>query len=137
MDFFTFFCFHLSFAILVCTNAVFSNQQVKRQNGVVPVSTIDDCTHFYDSQPGDTCDSISANWGLTLQQFLIYNPSLKNDCSGLVIGNAYCVEESYGNGPALVTTSESIISTKSGTTTSSYTGPTPVQTGINAQWMII
>ena len=133
---------HLSptlFAYLAATtwvqaNAVPGHQNVRRQSGPVPPDTIKDCTYFYDSQPGDTCASIADNWGITQVQFKTYNPSIKSDCSGLIIGDAYCVEENYGNGPAPPeTTSSTTSKTTSTTTTPTPTGPTPVQSGITTQ----
>ncbi|KAL8707967.1 MAG: hypothetical protein Q9220_007110 [cf. Caloplaca sp. 1 TL-2023] len=119
---------------LAYVNSVPGHQQVRRQSGPIPPDTIEDCTYFYESQPGDTCASIAVGWGLTLEQFKTYNPSVKSDCSGLVIGNAYCVEENYGNGPAdPETTSTTTSKTTSATIAATPTGPTPVQSGISSQ----
>ncbi|KAL8729757.1 MAG: hypothetical protein Q9181_004893 [Wetmoreana brouardii] len=125
----------LGAATLTHTSAVPGHQHVRRQDGPVPPDTIKDCTYFYDSQPGDTCASIAGDWGLTLQQLVTYNPSLKADCSGLKSGTAYCVEENYGNGPATPSSTSSTSSTTSSptTTTQTPTGPSPEQSGINAQ----
>ncbi|KAI4213784.1 MAG: hypothetical protein LQ349_009258 [Xanthoria aureola] len=112
------------------------SQYVRRQSGPVPPDTIKDCTYFYDSQPGDTCASIASDWGVTLQQFVTYNPSVKADCSGLVVHSSYCVEQNCGDGPSnSVTTSRTATSEHSSTTTTSLapTGPTPVQSGISSQ----
>ncbi len=124
---------------LVDASAVPIHQQVRRQEGPVPPDTIEACTYFYDSQPGDTCASIARDWGISELQFTIYNPSVKSDCSGLVVGSAYCVEENYGMGPPppKPTSSTSATSATSRTTTTSTsptpTGPTPVQSGITTQ----
>ncbi|KAL8833430.1 MAG: hypothetical protein Q9170_004273 [Blastenia crenularia] len=119
---------------LAKATAVPGHQNARRQSGPVPPDTIKDCTYFYDSQPGDTCESISDNWGIALLQFKTYNPSVKSDCSGLVIGNAYCVEENYGNGPAPPETTSSTTSKTTSTSISpAPTGPTPVQSGITTQ----
>ena len=123
-------------AVIIChTSAVSEHQQFRRQDGPVPPDTVKDCTYFYDSQPGDTCASIASDWGITLQQFLTYNPSVKPDCSGLRSGNAFCVEENYGNGPVAPSTTSSTrpIASTPTTTTPTPTGPSPVQSGINAQ----
>ncbi|KAL8758634.1 MAG: hypothetical protein Q9184_003869 [Pyrenodesmia sp. 2 TL-2023] len=129
----------LSAVALVQANAVLAYQKVRRQDGPVPPDTIADCTYFYDSQPGDTCANIADNWGISLLQFTRYNPSVKSDCSGLVFGVAYCVEENYGNGPvppppATTTSSTSATSkTTTAATSPAPTGPTPVQSGITSQ----
>ncbi|KAI4193919.1 MAG: hypothetical protein LQ350_008079 [Teloschistes chrysophthalmus] len=127
-------CVSLGVIALAYASAVPGHQQVRRQSGPVPPDTIKDCTYFYDSQPGDTCVSIVGDWGLSQEQFKTYNPSVKSDCSGLVIGTAYCVEENYGNGPAPPETTATTSSKTTATTTSATpTGPSPVQSGINAQ----
>ena len=125
----------LGAAIICHTSAVAEHQHLRRQDGPVPPDTVKDCTYFYDSQPGDTCASITSDWGITLQQFLTYNPSVKSDCSGLKVGIAYCVEENYGNGPVSPSTTSSTppITSTPTTTTPTPTGPSPVQSGINAQ----
>ncbi|KAL8996011.1 MAG: hypothetical protein Q9169_004392, partial [Polycauliona sp. 2 TL-2023] len=110
---------------------------VRRQSGPVSPDTISDCTYFYDSQPGDTCASIASEWGISLEDFVTYNPSVKPDCSGIVTGNSYCVEQNYGDGPSPSPSTSSIATTtpETGITTTSpvSTGPTPVQSGINPQ----
>lgn len=124
-------------AAFTYASAVPGHRHVRRQDGPVAPDTIKDCTYFYDSQPGDTCASIASDWGITLQQFQTYNPSIKSDCSGLVTGNAYCVEENYGMGPVPPTSSSSMASTTSNppTTTQTSTGPSPVQSGISPECM--
>lgn len=103
------FALCLGAARLVRPSIVAEHQNARRQDGPVPPDTVKDCTYFYDSQPGDTCASIADNWGITSAQFKTYNPSVKADCSGLIIGDAYCVEENYGNGPAPETTSSTTL----------------------------
>ncbi|KAI4184895.1 MAG: hypothetical protein L6R41_004448 [Letrouitia leprolyta] len=123
-------------ATFVHSTTIPGHQHDRRQNGPVPPDTIKDCTYFYDSQPGDTCDSIASDWGLDPLQFITYNPSVKSDCTGLVTGNAYCVEENYGQGPKPpeTTSSTSTTSKTTGTSTSpAPTGPSPVQSGITTQ----
>ena len=109
--------------------AVEGNQrpQYRRQDGPVPSGTITDCTYFADAQTGDTCQSIADAWGITLQQFITYNPSVGSDCSNLVVGDSYCVEENYGRGPS--STSTSTPSTTTATTTGK---PSPTQSGLIA-----
>jgi LysM repeat protein len=97
----------------------------RRQDGPVPSGTIKDCTYFVDANAGDTCASIASDWGITNAQFLNYNPSVKSDCSGLVVGDSYCVEENYGKGPE----STSATPTTSPTTTASSV-PSPTQSNL-------
>lgn len=114
-------------------SALAGDQRVRRQDGPVPPGTIGDCTYFYNSQSGDTCASIASDWGISLQDFVTYNPSVKSDCSGLIIGDAYCVEENYGMGPKSVSSTSSMISTTTPATSTGSAGPSPTQSGITGQ----
>ncbi|KAJ4252459.1 hypothetical protein NW762_011060 [Fusarium torreyae] len=58
-----------------------------------------DCS-FYDTWADDTypydCGMWAKDWGLDLKQLAEYNPSVKDDCSGIQNGHAYCVEVNFG-----------------------------------------
>ncbi|KAI8692434.1 hypothetical protein NCS56_00000200 [Fusarium sp. Ph1] len=56
-----------------------------------------DCT-YYDTYVDESydCSSWAADWDIELAQFVEYNPSVKDDCSGIQVGHAYCVEVNYG-----------------------------------------
>ncbi|KAL9599870.1 MAG: hypothetical protein Q9219_003564 [cf. Caloplaca sp. 3 TL-2023] len=133
----TFALLSLGATLLAQASAVPGHQNARRQSGPVPPDTVKDCTYFYDSQPGDTCASIADTWGITQIQFKTYNPSVKSDCSSLVIGTAYCVEENYGNGPVppetTSSTSKTTSKTSSTATSPAPTGPSPVQSGITTE----
>ncbi|KAI4204248.1 MAG: hypothetical protein LQ350_001228 [Teloschistes chrysophthalmus] len=134
MHSFVWFILCLSAATSVRSSILPEHQHLRRQNGPVPPDTVKDCTYYYDSQPGDTCASIANDWGITSSELTTYNPSVKADCSGLIIGDAYCVEENYGNGPAPPeTTSSTTSKTSSISASPTPTGPTPVQSGITAE----
>lgn len=47
----------------------------------------------------DDCETLAIQGGLTLSQFLTYNPSVKADCSGLKAGQAYCVHVPASKAP--------------------------------------
>ncbi|ETS75314.1 hypothetical protein PFICI_12258 [Pestalotiopsis fici W106-1] len=97
----------------------------RRQDGPVAPGTATDCTWYdtaYDSS--FTCGFFEKSWGLTHAEFVDYNPSVKNDCSGIIIGNSYCVEVNFGL-PRPTTRSTTPTSTKTSTTT----GSTPTTTG--------
>jgi hypothetical protein len=119
------------YVVLAASTVVKGHQgrRYRRQDGPVPTGTITDCTYFVDAQTGDTCASIASEWGITQAQFLDYNPSVKSDCSGLVVGDSYCVEENFGNGPAPSSTTSTSMMTTSATTTA---GPSPTQSGLVA-----
>lgn len=92
----------VSWALLIA--AVSGLRDLKRQTGPIPPGTISDCTYFYTSVTGDTYASIASSWGISLQQLITYNPSVKSDCSSLIIGDSYCVGENYGKGRASTST---------------------------------
>ncbi|KAK7419027.1 hypothetical protein QQX98_003529 [Neonectria punicea] len=55
--------------------------------------------------------SFEEDWSLTHKQFVEYNPSVKNDCSGIQVGHAYCVEVNHGlprddDPPEVITTED-------------------------------
>ncbi|KAM5348612.1 hypothetical protein ACJ41O_008436 [Fusarium nematophilum] len=42
------------------------------------------------------CDFFESDWGLAHKQFVEYNPSVKDDCSGIQVGHSYYVEVNNG-----------------------------------------
>ncbi|KAF5259705.1 hypothetical protein FOXYS1_9670 [Fusarium oxysporum] len=59
-----------------------------------------DCT-YYDTWTDETadCKAWVEPWGITVKQFTEYNPTVKDDCSGIQVGHAYCVEVNFGSPP--------------------------------------
>ncbi|KAH6608260.1 LysM domain-containing protein [Trichoderma cornu-damae] len=92
----------------------------RRQGQGVP----DDCTFFDTATSADQdCEYFASLWGITVKDFIAWNPSVGADCSGIQVGQQYCVERNYG------------IPVPSSTTSGGSTGPTgtvpsPVQDGI-------
>lgn len=90
---------------------------IRRQTGPVAPGTAADCT-YYDTAVDSSyiCDFFQSDWGLSAADFLDYvsllvnldhqtiepadngpqNPSVGADCSGIIVGNSYCVEVNYG-----------------------------------------
>ncbi len=59
------------------------------------------CMYPIVAEAGDTCASLSTYWGITVDQFISYNPTIGPGCSpGVVAGREYCVEQD----PAAITT---------------------------------
>ncbi|KAF3384739.1 LysM domain-containing protein [Penicillium rolfsii] len=59
-----------------------------------PVQTgiISSCTAWYQADDEDTCDLIVEIFGtFSKSDFLSWNPALESDCSGLAVGDYYCV----------------------------------------------
>ncbi|KAI0439810.1 hypothetical protein F4803DRAFT_529643 [Xylaria telfairii] len=93
----------------------------KRQNGPVDPKTDPDCTYYdtaYDSS--NDCAYFEEWWGLSHTDFVAWNPSVKSDCSGLVVGNSYCVE----------VTRKPTTTTSGGTTPTASPKPSPTQDGL-------
>ncbi|CAD6446761.1 ebb40fb2-5fe2-4202-a0f0-7e45d98b00a8 [Sclerotinia trifoliorum] len=118
----------LSWLLLIKATFAITNPKLNkhpRQDGPVDPGTATDCTYYdtaYDSSY--TCAYFEESWGLTHADFIDWNPSLKSDCSGLRIGNSYCVEVNFGL--PRPTTTLKLTSTSSSST---LTTPIPTTTG--------
>lgn len=89
------------------------------QTGITP-----DCVSWYRADSGEDCDLIVKIFGtFGAKDFLKWNPALKSDCSGLKIGNYYCV--AIPSTPTTRTTSYS-----STPLPTNGAGPQPEQPGI-------
>ncbi|KAI8244851.1 LysM domain-containing protein [Colletotrichum sp. SAR 10_96] len=88
-----------------------------------------DCTAWYAAESGISCAVVLDLNSLTIAQFFAFNPSVKSDCSGMVIGTYYCTStEPDGSPPLEDDDGQTTPSTTTGT--SSPTGiatPSPVQ----------
>ncbi|KAL3431929.1 hypothetical protein BDV09DRAFT_188003 [Aspergillus tetrazonus] len=58
------------------------------------------CYEWYVVHSGDTCNQIASIYGISLQELRLWNPSLREDCSNLRPGYAYCV---HGELPSVPT----------------------------------
>ncbi|CAA9966826.1 hypothetical protein PTMSG1_10185 [Pyrenophora teres f. maculata] len=104
-----------------------------RQNGPVAPDTASDCTYYDTASNGwDTCEIFQDSWGLTFEQFFDYNPSIKADCSGIEIGNSYCVEVNNGlpRPTSVKTTSTAAPTTRTSTPPTGTPKPSPTQAGL-------
>ncbi|KAK1751404.1 hypothetical protein QBC47DRAFT_434461 [Echria macrotheca] len=86
----------------------------------VPSGTTNACYRWYVIQSGDSCSLIEASFGITFAQLQGWNPSLKSDCSNLLLGEAYCVEG--GTAVTATATSTSTFATPGAPTPSGTTG---------------
>ncbi|PKY05239.1 hypothetical protein P168DRAFT_326936 [Aspergillus campestris IBT 28561] len=77
----------------------------RRQDGPVDPGTAADCT-WYDTalDPAYTCERFELYWGLSHGDFVSYNPSVLDDCTGIKIGNSYCIEVNNGQPRPTTTT---------------------------------
>jgi len=49
------------------------------------------CTQYYTIVSGDSCGAIESQFGITLSQFLTWNPEVNAQCTNILVGLAYCV----------------------------------------------
>ncbi|KPM44174.1 hypothetical protein AK830_g2383 [Neonectria ditissima] len=97
---------------LILTQGLLSSGPVlRRQNGPTDPGIPSDCTWWELAvDKSFDCDFFEADWDLTHDQFVEYNPSVKDNCSGIQVGHAYCVEVNHGlprdEDPPKLTTTE-------------------------------
>ncbi|OJJ07515.1 hypothetical protein ASPVEDRAFT_367672 [Aspergillus versicolor CBS 583.65] len=67
-----------------------------------PSGTTSQCYEWYVVQSGDSCNRIASIYGISVHDLRLWNPSLKEDCSNLRPGLAYCIrgEAVTGKSPA-------------------------------------
>ncbi|KAL4863002.1 hypothetical protein BDV12DRAFT_206856 [Aspergillus spectabilis] len=66
-----------------------------------PSGTTPQCYEWYVVRSGDTCDGIGSIYGITLEDLRVWNPSLKEDCSNLRPGVAYCIHGEIPPAPSV------------------------------------
>lgn len=93
-----------------------------------------DCTYSETALDSSyTCAYYQDDWGISAADFLDWNPGVKADCSGIKVGNAYCVEVNFGLPRPTSTTTQPPTSTTTTTTVPTSTGPSkpsPTQAGL-------
>ncbi|KAJ6096606.1 hypothetical protein N7486_007352 [Penicillium sp. IBT 16267x] len=101
-----------------------------------PVQTgiASDCNAYYEAQSGDTCDTIIAEFGITLAQFIAWNPAVSSNCtSGLWVEEDYCVGVATSSTTAtttIISTSSTFTASTTSSTSTTVTAPAPTQSGI-------
>ncbi|KAH9206636.1 hypothetical protein DL95DRAFT_315232 [Leptodontidium sp. 2 PMI_412] len=116
----------MKFSILAAAAlaAPFTSGYLVAPPGVAAPLSISTCSAWHEVVATDTCASIIATYGITLAQFILYNPIAGSATScTLLTGFDFCVQINYG------------VTTISTTTTTTSTGngistPTPYQAGI-------
>lgn len=113
-----------------------ATEKARRQDGPVDSGTAADCSFWETALDSSyTCAYFQDSWGISAADFLDWNPGVKADCSGIKVGNAYCVEVNFGLPRPTSTTNKPPISTTTTTTATipTSTGPTkpsPTQSGL-------
>ncbi|KAI8713979.1 hypothetical protein NCS52_01117000 [Fusarium sp. LHS14.1] len=90
-----------------------------------PSDTITSCTFRYTTESSEDYDYVEEYWGVSHKDFVAWNPSVQNDCSGIKSGTSYCVEVNEGT-PSLSSVSETATNTPTATRTP---GPSPTLNG--------
>ncbi|KAK3334067.1 hypothetical protein B0T19DRAFT_459629 [Cercophora scortea] len=78
-----------------CSNLLSSNatatSTIVTPPAATPTKTTPNCYEYYIVQLGDYCAKIEAEFEISLAQLQYWNPTLRVDCSNLLLGMAYCV----------------------------------------------
>ncbi|KAJ0159174.1 LysM domain-containing protein, partial [Colletotrichum tanaceti] len=130
-------------AQLLCLGAV--AQWAEPPPSTADPGTITDCTWWFVAGASDTCQRVTATYGITQAQLVAYNPILSTSCT-FVTGNSYCIEQNWGAEPApppappstaapgvpttLTTTTKAATTTTTTTPGNGVTTPTPIQPGM-------
>ncbi|KAH7159574.1 hypothetical protein B0J13DRAFT_642947 [Dactylonectria estremocensis] len=115
----------------------------------MPISpgTTENCVSWYDNDGAVDCDMISWSWGIELEDFLQWNPSITADCGNFQQDYSYCIEVSdvttsatsakptTSHASTTTTKTSATKTTTTGTTTTTKAGngvetPTPIQPGM-------
>ena len=56
-----------------------------------PLGSTNSCYEWHKVVDGDYCYAIEQTYGITFDQFKQWNPSIDDNCNGLILGDAYCV----------------------------------------------
>ncbi|EXK25264.1 hypothetical protein FOMG_18060 [Fusarium oxysporum f. sp. melonis 26406] len=84
-------------SILVIGATALRGQRIRRQDGTVDPGQPSDCT-WWETREEDyqDCAYLEEKWDMKHAQFVEYNPTVKDDCSGMQFGHSYCVEVNNG-----------------------------------------
>lgn len=88
---------------------------------------VDNCNKFHFVQSGESCAAIASKYSITSAQFLKWNPSVEDGCTGLW-ANAYACVSVIGHTPSPSTRATT---TKATTTKAATSSTIPVQAGID------
>ncbi|KAL4861741.1 hypothetical protein BDV12DRAFT_190881 [Aspergillus spectabilis] len=91
---------------------------------------VDGCTAFHLVASGDTCADIADDAGISLTDFVSWNPGVGSDCSGLWLGYYVCIAAVSGTDSSSSSSTVSTTTTTTTTTGNGVTTPTPYESGI-------
>lgn len=86
-------------------------------------------------QSGDYCGKIEASFAITMAQLQLWNPDIKDDCSNLQLGVAYCVDGQQAAATAGAVANTDTTSTAAATAAVKFARsvPTPAPAAVEMQ----
>ncbi|KAH7028764.1 uncharacterized protein B0I36DRAFT_245776 [Microdochium trichocladiopsis] len=117
-----------SVACLLATTLPFTwaNPLVARQAFELDPKTTPYCTWYYDTAEGDDCQSVLSSWGVTMEQFRRWNPSIGANCGNFLPQHSYCIEASTTKPPSPSTSAATTTKSPGSTTTGANGVATPL-----------
>ncbi|KAH6679949.1 LysM domain-containing protein [Plectosphaerella plurivora] len=108
-----------------------SSLKHRSENPLFPYdpNTIKTCSYWFDNDGTIPCANMPGEWGITMENFLKWNPSITSACGNFNLQQSYCVESPSAPPPQSTTTT----STAPATTTVPSNGiatPSPTQPGM-------
>ena len=90
------------------------------------LDTVADCLQWYNNAYGETCQSVLDKWGISIEDFTLWNPSVDANCEPWEY-QSYCLisETRYNETVPETTTSEEPTTTATPTSTAPTLGPSP------------
>ncbi|KAK0385976.1 hypothetical protein NLU13_7150 [Sarocladium strictum] len=90
------------------------------------------CVWWWDNDGSIACKDMPTEWGISMENWLRWNPSLTSDCGNFINGRSYCVEapSSGDDDPQESSTTSSSQSSSTTTSGNGIATPTPTQSGI-------
>ncbi|KAL1867742.1 hypothetical protein VTK73DRAFT_4027 [Phialemonium thermophilum] len=99
--------------------------------GPQQTGTISSCNKWYTVVAGDSCSTVAADFGITVAQFLAWNPAVDATCTvNFWAGYTYCVGVSSGGPTTTTTTTKTTPTSKSASGTAETTPNLPTMSGI-------
>ncbi|KAF4552094.1 LysM domain-containing protein 9 [Elsinoe fawcettii] len=97
-------------------------------NGVPPpnqtgAGTVSGCQKWYTPVSGDWCSKVADANGISVSDFISWNPSVGTDCTTMYVGWSYCVAIKVGGAATTKATTPAQLPTTSRSTTKAVTTP--------------
>ncbi|SPJ75358.1 uncharacterized protein FTOL_05089 [Fusarium torulosum] len=87
----------LAYGLLATGAAASRGWRIRRDDDIIDPGQPSDCTWWETIiEDYQDCAYLEKSWHLKHSQFVEYNPTVKDDCSGMQSGHSYCVEVNNG-----------------------------------------